>query len=69
MKLTRLTDRIETDKKTGEEIITKRFGIWGTTAEVDKTGRNIRVILPDKQEVKFRTLEEAEVYMIDLVKL
>ena len=66
MKLRRLTDRIETDSE-GNEVITKRYGLWGTTVEVEKCGKKIEMIYPDGKREKYKSLEEAEVAMKKLV--
>jgi len=65
--LTRLTDRIEAlPDDEGEQVI-KRYGMWGTTAEIEKRGRVWFVIYPDGNIDKFKTLTEAEGCLKELV--
>ena len=74
MALTRLSDRIKTDEtganvvdKNGNEVKIKRFGMWGTTAEVEIDGRKVEVIHHDGSRKRFKTKTEAEVYMKTLI--
>ena len=59
--LTRLADRIESGSN-GEEIII-RYGMWGTTAEIERHGRKFRVIHKGKKLNEFDTLQEASVLL------
>lgn len=56
--LTRLTDRIEKDEN-GEDLTIKRYGMWGTTKEIERIARNKYKIVPGSDEGCYKTLEEA----------
>ena len=58
--LTRLTDKIEKGADGETRII--RYGMWGTSAEIEKHGRKYVVIHKNKKQATFPTLAEAEVY-------
>ena len=64
--LTRLADRIEMNEK-NEEVIVKRFGMWGTTAEVESCKDGYVVIHPNGERLKLKRLIDAEAYMKGLV--
>ena len=59
--LNRLTDRIEKGPDGDEKII--RYGMWGTTSEIEKRKRQYFVVHPNKKEVKFNRLTEAAIYL------
>ena len=63
--LSRLTDRIENgpDGKPVKRVL--RYGLWGTSLEIEKRKKGNYVIVSQKGEVlkEFKTLEEAEVYL------
>ena len=64
--LTRLADRIEASEETGEEVII-RYGLWGTSAEIERRGpKKFVVVHKNKQEKSFSRLVDAEQ---DLMKL
>lgn len=63
--LTRLQDRIESTDSGPIKII--RYGLWGTTAEIERRGRLFYIVFSNKKEIKFKTLAEAEVYMKELL--
>lgn len=74
MALTRLTDRIKTDEtgtnvvdKNGNEVKIKRFGMWGTTAEVEIDGKKVEVVQRNGSRKRFKTKAEAEVFMKTLI--
>lgn len=62
--VTRLTDRIEEGPE-GKKIRIKRYGVWGTTSEVESRKRRWVVVHPNKKEKKFKYLEEALGYLKD----
>lgn len=64
--VTRLTDRIE-EGPNGKPIRIKRYGVWGTTSEVESRKRKWVVVHPNKKEKEFEYLEEALKYLYDLV--
>ena len=64
--LTRLTDRIE-EGPDGKEVKVIRYGMWGTNAEIERHGRKFVVIRKGKKPEIFKTLEEAEQFMILLL--
>jgi hypothetical protein len=64
--VTRLTDRIE-EGPNGKPIRIKRYGVWGTTSEVESRKRKWVVVHPNKKEKEFKYLEEALKYLYDLV--
>ena len=66
MALTRLTDPIEQDEE-GNDIVTRRFGMWGTMAEIEICKKRVEVVHPDGKRKHFKTKEEAEVYMKTLI--
>ncbi len=57
--LTRLTDRYEPGEKGEIRII--RYGLWGTTLEIEKIGRKYWIVKGKKKMSSYETLEEAEV--------
>jgi hypothetical protein len=69
--LTRLADRFE-EGPNGPHFPIKivRYGMWGTTAEIERRKKGLFVVVhKNKQEKKFKTLEEAEVYLTQLAGL
>ena len=60
--VTRLTDRIE-EGPNGKPIRIKRYGVWGTTSEVESRKRKWVVVHPNKKEKEFEYLEEALKYL------
>lgn len=60
--VTRLTDRIE-EGRNGKKIRIKRYGVWGTTSEVESRRRKWVVVHPNKKEKEFKYLEEALEYL------
>ena len=67
--LTRLTDRFE-EGPNGPNFPIRilRYGLWGTTAEIERRKKGLFVVVhKNKQEKKFKTLEEAEAYLHQLV--
>ena len=40
MSLTRLTDRIEPEGPDGGEVVIRRYGMWGTSSEIEVRGKN-----------------------------
>ena len=74
MALTRLTDREKVDEngvvvldKNGNPVNIKRFGLWGTTAEVEIDGKKVEVVQRNGSRKRFKTKEEAEAYMKTLL--
>lgn len=64
MSSTRLTDRIESEGPDGGEVVVRRYGMWGTSSEIEVRGKNkYFVVHPNKKEKNFRTLAEAEKYL------
>lgn len=63
--LNRLTDRIEQDAEKGE-IIIRRYGMWGTSAEVESRGSYF-VVKHKGNEIKLKRLVDAEAYLKGLV--
>ena len=70
MSLTRLTDREKVDengvvvtKKDGNPVMIKRFGLWGTTAEVEIDGKKVEVVQRNGSRQRFKSKEEAEAFM------
>ena len=57
--LTRLTDRYEPGEKGEIRII--RYGMWGTSLEIEKIGRKYWIVKGKKKHSSFKTLEEAEI--------
>ena len=66
-RLTRLTDRIEADES-GGQVIVKRYGLWGTTAEIEANGNQIKVIKGKRTLINCRSLSDAKLYMEELVR-
>ena len=64
--LTRLADRVEVDEK-GKTHKIHRYGLWGTTSEIESCGKKWKVVHPNKKEQVFRYKEEAEAYLEDIV--
>jgi len=61
--LTRLTDRI-VEQDGGKKKKIARYGMWGTTSEIEKRSRKCFVVIhKNKQEKEFPSLEEAEQYL------
>lgn len=74
MALTRLTDREKVDEngmvvtdKNGNPVNIKRFGLWGTTAEVEIDGKKVEVVHRNGSRQRFKTKEEAEAFMKTLL--
>ena len=74
MSLTRLTDREKVDEngvvvtdKEGNPKKIRRFGLWGTTAEVEIDGKKVEVVHQNGSRQRFRTKEDAEAYMKTLI--
>ena len=66
--LTKLTDRLE-EGPDGPNFPIRilRYGMWGTTAEIERRKKGQYVVVhKNKQEKKFKTLEEAEKYLVQL---
>lgn len=63
--LTRLQDRIETGAD-GEEIVVRRYGMWGTTAEIESKEEKFRIVYPDGKYEKFKRLKDAEIRLKEL---
>jgi hypothetical protein len=57
--LTRLADRIEPGANGDTRII--RYGMWGTTLEIEKIGRKYWIVKGKKKLSSYKTLAEAEV--------
>ena len=66
-RLTRLTDRIEADES-GGQIIVKRYGLWGTTAEIEVNGDKIIVVKGKRTLINCRNLSDAKLYLEELVR-
>ena len=64
--LTRLTDRIE-EGPDGKQVKVVRYGMWGTTAEIERHGRKFEVVRKGKKLEEFKTREEAEQFMKTLI--
>ena len=60
--LTRLTDRIDVDPDGGEMVV-KRYGMWGTTTEIEVRKRKYVMVFPNKKEKTFKRLIDAELYL------
>lgn len=74
MAITRLTDRLMMDDnnnvvkdKNGKEVWIRRFGLWGTTAEIEIVGRKIEVVLANGTRTRFETKTKAEEYLKSLL--
>ena len=67
MKLTRLTDRIDTEDD-GSEIVVKRYGMWGTHVEIVIKNKKIDVVYANGKRERFKTLGDAEDYLKELVE-
>lgn len=65
--ITRLADRVE-DGPNGKVKI-KRYGLWGTNAEIEKRGKEKYVLVNWKESREFKHLEEAEIYLQELVSM
>ncbi len=67
--LSRLTDRVEI-RSDGKENKIHRYGMWGTTHEIEcrKRGKWVIVSKIGKVISSFRTLAEAEVELSDMVR-
>lgn len=65
--LSRLTDRVETDSD-GNDIKIIRYGMWGTSSEIERRGREWFVVHPNKKEKKFKNRTEAEYYLRDYME-
>ena len=63
--VSRLQDRIE-EGPNGKPIRIKRYGVWGTTSEVESRKRKWVVVHPNKKEKEFKYLEEALKYLYEL---
>ena len=64
--LTRLTDRaLETPEKT---IRVKRYGMWGTSAEIEGIGKKFFVVFPNGRRKEFQRLVDAEMHLKELVE-
>ena len=63
--LTRLTDRIEKDTD-GNDIVIRRYGLWGTTAEIETNGKTVKLIYPDGKFEKYKLLKDAEIRLKEL---
>ena len=59
--LTRLTDKIESGPD-GEEVII-RYGMWGTTAEIERRNGKFFVVHKNKRKETFDRLHDAELYL------
>lgn len=57
--LTRLTDRHEPGEKGEIRII--RYGMWGTSLEIEKIGCKYWIVKGKKKVSSFKTLKEAEI--------
>ena len=65
--LLRLTDRFE-EMEDGKELKIIRYGMWGTTSEIERRGRKWFVVHPNKKEKQFKNLAEAEIYLKEYMK-
>jgi len=65
--LTRLTDRIE-EGTDGKQAKVVRYGMWGTTSEIERRGRKWFVVHPNKKEKQFKNRAEAELYLQEYMK-
>ena len=63
--LTRLSDRHEAGPD-GQQLRIIRYGLWGTSAEIEKRGRKFYVVHPNRKEKDFKSLAEAELYLEEL---
>jgi len=63
--LNKLTDRFE-DGPDGP-IRIKRYGMWGTSSEVEVRGRKYFVVHPNRKEKQFKRLIDAQIYLNDFV--
>lgn len=63
--LTRLMDRYE-ETQDGKRLRIIRYGLWGTSAEIEKRGRKFYVVHPNRKEKDFKSLAEAELYLEEL---
>ena len=59
--LTRLTDRI--DATDDGEVVVRRYGMWGTTSEIEVRGKKFFVVHSNKKEKEFKRLCDAEDYL------
>lgn len=66
--LSRLTDRFE-EGPDGEKIKIVRYGLWGTTSEIERRGRKWFVVHPNKKEKQFKSREEAELYLEEVRRI
>ena len=66
-RLTRLTDRIEEDGS-GGQIQVNRYGLWGTTAEIEVKAGNITVVRGKRALQKCGSLSDAKLYLEELVR-
>ena len=64
--LTRLSDRVEVNAE-GKSRKIHRYGLWGTSSEIESRGKKWVVVHPNKKEKEFHYREEAEHYLEDLV--
>ena len=66
--LTRLTDRFE-EKEDGKKRRILRYGVWGTSSEIEGRGRKKWIVIhKNKQEKEFTSLEEAGAYLEEYVR-
>ena len=63
--LTRLEDRFE-DGPDGQ-IRVIRYGMWGTTSEIEGRGKKFTVVHPNKSKKEFKRLVDAQEYLDDFV--
>ncbi len=67
MDLTRLTDRFEQDPN-GKEIRVKRFGMWGTSAEVEICNGEYSVIYSNGKRSNFKSLEDCRLKLEEMTR-
>ena len=63
--LTRLSNRIDEDQD-GSQLVIKRYGMWGTTAEIEVRKRKFVVVFPNHKEKTFKRLIDAELYLKEM---
>lgn len=64
--LSRLTDRFE-DGPDGKKIKIVRYGMCGTSTEIERRGRKWFVVHPNRKEKEFKRRIDAELYLKELV--
>lgn len=66
MLINRLTDRYE-EGSDGKQLRILRYGMWGTSIEIERRGRKWLVVHPNRKEKEFKRRIDAELYLKQMI--